>query len=205
MKIVAISDTHMGHEQLKMPAGDVLVHAGDGTFVGNEPQIRNFNKWLGTLPYKHKIFVAGNHDWMFEQHPAHARKLLTNATYLQDSGVEIDGIKFWGSPWQPAYNSWAFNLWHDHQLADKWRLIPDGIDVLVTHTPPYGVLDQMKGCKMLDLRVREVKPRVHIFGHLHGGHGSLVSDGTEFYNVSSMNDVYDVVNRPVEIEINRVA
>ena len=94
MKIVLISDTHCMHDRLEVPDGDVLVHAGDFTWRGRPQEIDEFNRWLEKLPHKHKLVIAGNHDRMFEDNPMRAQSLLTNCTYLQDSGCTIDGISF---------------------------------------------------------------------------------------------------------------
>ncbi len=110
-RIVAISDTHSRHNQfVDLPEGDILIHAGDATVQGKFDEVVEFNRWLGTLPYKHKIFVAGNHDFLFEKSPEMARALMSNAYYLQDSFVVLEGLKIYGSPWQPRFHDWAFNL-----------------------------------------------------------------------------------------------
>src|SRR5262245_57714244 len=140
-RIVCISDTHTRHEELEMPPGDILVHAGDLTDLGDETDVVDFDRWLGTLPYPHKIVIAGNHDFLFERDPVRARRLITNAVYLQDSEVEVEGLRFWGSPWQPWFYDWAFNLARGEPLAAKWRLIPEQTDVLITHGPPAGICD----------------------------------------------------------------
>src|SRR6516225_9872366 len=135
MKLVIIADTHGQHEEFIVPPGDVFIHAGDFTAAGHPHSVGKFNNWLGRLPHKYKIVVAGNHelDWSTEK-----AAVLTNAIYLQDSGTEIEGIRFWGSPWQPEFNNWEFNLPRGVALAEKWALIPPGTDVLITHGPPQG-------------------------------------------------------------------
>jgi predicted phosphohydrolase len=105
MRLVLISDTHQRHDRLVVPDGDVLVHAGDFSTRGGVEEVARFNAWLGTLPHKHKVVIAGNHDFLFEREPVLARSMLTNATYLEDSGVTIEGVRFWGSPWQPRFST----------------------------------------------------------------------------------------------------
>ena len=139
IRIVCISDTHGQHAKLGVPDGDVLIHAGDFMAFGDTPkEIIDFNQWLGGQPHRHKIVIAGNHDWMFERHPGAAKELLGNAIYLENSGTELAGLKIWGSPVQPEFNNWAFNVARGAAIRRYWEMIPDSTDVLVTHGPPYG-------------------------------------------------------------------
>ena len=195
MRIVFVSDTHGMHRQVDVPKGDVFVHCGD--FTKNfEHTLVDFRRWLDELPHAHKIVVAGNHDVAFERAPEFAISLLgDDVTYLQDSGITIGGVNIWGSPWQPAFNDWAFNLPRGAALARMWNLIPDGTDVLITHGPPMTVLDEVPGqghlgCADLWKRVREVSPRVHAFGHIHEGSGMESRDGTRFVNASICDGLY---------------
>lgn len=172
MRIVCISDTHGKHRTMTIPDGDVLVHAGDLTPRGHEKDIKDVNDWLGTLPHKHKIMIAGNHDFEFEKNPINARSWITNAHYLCDESLIIDGVKFYGSPWQPRYFDWAFNVDRGEPLKVIWDKIPMDTDVLITHGPPHGILDMtfekiMAGCEELLLAVQRIKPKIHIFGHIH--------------------------------------
>jgi Icc-related predicted phosphoesterase len=109
---------------------------------GEKDCIKDFDDWLGTLPHKHKIVICGNHDLCFEDNPKEARKLMKNAHYLEDETIEIEGLKFYGSPWQPEFHNWAFNLNRGEEIKKKWDLIPNDTDVLITHGPPYGILDK---------------------------------------------------------------
>ncbi len=201
MKIVCISDTHNYYPEV--PDGDVLVHAGDITMVGKYSRLREFNDWLGTLPHKHKLIIAGNHDLSFEDDTEKAESIITNGTYLCDKDVVIDGVKFWGSPWQPWFNDWAFNVPRgSNSLKAVWDKIPDDTDVLITHGPPYGILDRtlegdLVGCDLLLARVKEVKPKFHIFGHIHEEYGVTVRDGTTFINASIMNREYKPGNSAI--------
>lgn len=207
MRIVAISDTHARHRAIpEVPEGDVLVHAGDMTSVGEPEHVIEFNAWLGELPHAHKIVIAGNHDFPFERAPASVEPLLTNCVYLRDSAVVIEGMTFYGSPWQPAFMDWAFNLERGSELRAKWDLIPDGTDVLVTHGPPAGhgdttVRGEAVGCADLMDAVRRVRPKVHIFGHIHEGAGETEEDGTRFVNASSVTDRYKPSNPAIVIDI----
>lgn len=197
MRIVCLSDTHGHHHKAKVPDGDVFVFAGDLMNTGTKvKELTSFNKWLGTLPHKNKIVVAGNHDRLFETNPPLAQALLTNATYLQDSGVEIAGVKFWGSPWQPEYMNWAFNLPRGgEELKRRWDEIPQDTDVLITHTPPYGCLDvehaQSLGCELLrDRMITAPSLKLHVFGHIHDGSGIVNTDTTTYVNASFLNSRY---------------
>lgn len=214
MKIVCISDTHNCGQRVRVPEGDVLVHSGDATISGTRSEIAGFAEWFGQLPHKHKIFVAGNHDWLFQRDNDLARKLLgPRIVYLQDSAVEIDGVKIYGSPWQPRFYEWAFNLNRGAEIAKQWELIPDDVDVLVTHGPPKGILDRVphpfgfshEGCEELLKRVAQIaeagRIRAHIFGHIHFGHGVERKNGMVFVNASICDEDYMPTNRPVVIEI----
>lgn len=209
LRLVAISDTHNRHDQMVVPDGDVLVHGGDFTGRGTPDEIRAFNDWLGTLPHRHKVVIAGNHDWGFQISPENARAALTNAIYLEDSGVEIEGLRFYGSPWQPWFMDWAFNLRTDAELRSKWDLIPDGTDVLITHGPPRGILDRTVtlddvGCLELRRVVERIAPRLHIFGHIHEGYGQTVVGETTFVNAATCNLFYRPVNPPVVVDLEPV-
>ena len=207
MKIVAISDTHDLHKEITIPECDVLIVAGDFTChrVPIVYYYEDFNAWLGSVPAKHKIVVAGNHDTYFERYPNEARELLTNATYLQDSGIEIDGVKFWGSPWTPYFNAWAF-MEPDPFLKKYWDKIPKDTDVLVTHGPPFGILDSFDnnnvGSFSLLNKVTELDDlKLHFFGHIHESYGK---EG-KFYNVAQCDGDYNITNKPVMVEFNKDA
>jgi Icc-related predicted phosphoesterase len=209
IRIVCISDTHGQHAKLSVPDGDILIHAGDFMAFGDTPkEIIDFNQWLGKQNHRHKIVIAGNHDLMFERHPGAARELLDNATYLENSGTELIGLKFWGSPVQPEFNNWAFNVARGAAIRRYWHMIPDGTDVLVTHGPPFGVLDQSHpstahlGCEELAKAVERIKPRLNIVGHIHGGHGQVTANCTRFLNASVVNEAYHLVHEPQIVEID---
>lgn len=222
MKLVCISDSHCRHRKLVMPKGDVLIHAGDFCSVGRSlGEIEKFGEWMREQPYRHKIVIAGNHDRMFEDYPEAAREALGVASgmdklgggliYLQDSSVEIDGVKIYGSPWQPAFCNWAFNVPRGMKLKAKWDLIPGDTDVLITHGPPKGILDECPawgggytnvGCRELGKTImHRLNIRVHIFGHIHESYGETDMEGVHYINASSCDVDYRPVNPPIVYEL----
>jgi predicted phosphodiesterase len=207
MRIVCVSDTHNLHDRIALPDGDLLLHAGDATMHGTEAEIAEFDAWLGTVPHRHKVVIAGNHDFLFQTEPAKARRLITNAVYLEDSGVTLEGLSIWGSPWQPWYFDWAFNLRRGAPLRAVWDKIPAGTDVLLTHGPPRGVLDRVArsgeavGCEELLEAVERLRPKVNVFGHIHEGYGREERDGTLFVNASTCDPRYRPVNPPAVIDV----
>jgi len=208
MRIICISDTHTYHSQIpKLPEGDILIHAGDFTTRRDFRDITSFNEWLGKQNFKHKIVVAGNHDMTFESDPYIARSLLQNCIYLQDDKVVIDGYTFYGSPWQPEFMSWAFNLPRGHALKEKWDRIPDNTDVLITHCPPRYIRDYAYfskdhvGCEDLLKRVKEIQPKLHIFGHVHEGYGISEAYGTKFINAAICDEKNVVKNKPIVVNL----
>lgn len=189
MRIVFVSDTHGRHQHTLVPDGDVLVHAGDVTLDGSLEGVEAFDRWLGTLPHRHKVVIAGNHDECFQHQADRARARITNAIYLEDSACEVGGLKFYGSPWTPLFFDWSFML-PEVELAEKWAAIPAGLDVLVTHGPPHGILDwtnrgEHAGSLSLLHRVHEAKPRFHVFGHIHEAAGRLDTPDTIFVNAAT--------------------
>ena len=206
MKIVCISDTHSGHNKFEIPDGDILIHAGDISSRGKPEQIKKFNNWLGRLPHQYKIMIAGNHDFLFENEPDIAAEMITNAIYLNDSGIEIEGVKFWGSPITPWFLDWAFNRYRGEDIQQHWDKIPLDTDILITHGPPYGILDktvygQAVGCENLLEIVQKVQPKLHIFGHIHEAYGKKKLKGTTFINASLMDENYNPVHKAHVIEI----
>ncbi len=189
MKITLLSDTHALHARLVIPHGDIFIFAGDMTHCRTARDVEDFNRFLGSLPHAHKIVVGGNHDHRLARDREQAKAMLSEAIYLQDEMVVVAGLKIYGAPWQPVFNSRAcdaFALPRGASLREKWELIPHGLDILVTHTPPAGILDQdgpvCHGCAELAEVVRSRKPRYHVFGHIHSRHGMLRCNGTRFIN-----------------------
>ncbi|XKH00392.1 metallophosphatase domain-containing protein [Marinobacter nauticus] len=210
MRLVCISDTHSLHWQMPdIPEGDVLIHAGDSLGQGTLDNIEDLNDWLGTLPHRHKLVIAGNHDWAFQTAPAHARAALSNATYLQDSGVEIDGFRFWGSPWTPTFMDWAFMLDRGKPMQTKWAEIPENTDVLITHGPPMGFgdrvamgfHDQSVGCLELLERIDQLALKAHVFGHIHEGYGEYRRGSTRLINASTCTEWYRPENPPIVLDL----
>lgn len=191
MRIVAVADTHLYHDELAVPDGDVFVHAGDMCRGGDLDELALAAAWIRSLPHPTKIVVAGNHDWAFALDRERAVGLLgPGITYLEDSGAIVDGVRFWGSPWQPSFNDWAYNLPRGERLRERWALIPPSTDVLITHGPPLGIGDRgpvggRAGCADLLARVQEVRPRLHLFGHIHQDGGVSRVAGTLFANVTT--------------------
>lgn len=211
MKLVLISDTH--NREIELPEGDVLIIGGDLTKSGTRSQITMFNEWISreSHKFKHKpIAVAGNHDFMFETDREMAERLLPSCVYLEDELLVLDGKKIYGSPWTPTFFNWAFMKDRGADIRERWDLIPDGLDLLVTHGPPWGILDEVVrskhhvGCEELRTvltKDMQVPPRFHAFGHIHEGHGTHVTDKTTFCNVSICDEDYMPTNPPTVIEI----
>jgi len=215
MKITFISDTHTKHNQVTatLPGGDVLIHAGDMSSMGYEKEITDFLKWFNGLDnYTHKIFIAGNHDWGFQESPDMCRELLKmypNVTYLQDNTEVIGEVKVYGSPWQPEFYDWAFNLPRmGSELEEKWKNIPDNTDILITHGPPWGHLDTIKGhsvplgCEVLVERIKSLKPKIHVFGHIHTGYGYKFDGTTHFFNAALLDERYLFTQKPFSVDWN---
>ncbi len=207
MKIVCISDTHGFHRQLVIPPCDVLIHAGDiSRGRGRLEELIDFGKWLQEVPAQYKIIVPGNHDFMFEKKLAASRQLL-NAHVLIDQPLNLNGVLFYGSPYQPWFFDWAFNLERGKALAAKWSLIPADTHVLITHSPPLYILDRTLsndtvGCEDLAARVLQLPAlKLHVFGHIHESYGSVVKGKTTFVNASVCNRRYEPVNKPFIYEL----
>ena len=189
MRIVALSDTHGLQAGLEVPPGDLLLHAGDLCSRGTLEELAEAADWLRSLPHRHKVIIAGNHDFCLEQQPQQAQALLHGLTYLQDETISIEGLQLYGSPWQPWFHDWAFNLRRGEPLRKVWASIPEQTQVLLTHGPPHGVLDRtfdgrLVGCEELSARLAAVRPRLHVFGHIHEGYGQTVREDTLYLNAS---------------------
>jgi len=204
MKLCFISDTH--DNRVTINPVDVVVHCGDAT---DRTSIHEFATWFGELPATHKILVAGNHDFQLENNRDWKTLLARDygVTYLMDSGVVIDGVSFWGSPWTPEFFDWAFMLPRG-QLHTKWDLIPVQTDVLITHGPPHGILDETRqgdsaGCAELLDAVKRVQPRIHAFGHIHEGAGVAMQPDidTLFINAAQLDHRYRLVNTPQYVDL----
>lgn len=230
MKIVCISDTHLRHD-FEIPPGDLLIHAGDLTLSGTSNEIRRVGQWLQELPHPYKIVIAGNHDFLFEKDGMQAEGLLGSSprglVYLDDSGIVVEGLKIWGSPWTPRFYNWAFQLdppnrplllnrigMPGRDAKEHWKKIPPDLDILVTHGPPLGILDQVGevvggkeqpfehvGDPDLALAVKKKKPRHHIFGHIHSGNGEEILGPTHFVNAAICDEAYRPTQKPIVFEV----
>lgn len=222
-RLCLISDTHELHEAVKIPEGDILVHAGDMTLEGSPAAISSFGHWLHKQIFPFKICIAGNHDILFQRSPDKARRILQEACpevlYLEDTDVEVMGLKFYGSPWTPTFDiGWAFNYPRGY-LKEKWSKIPYGLDVLVTHGPPAGDLGgrlpgfgDRRGEDVGDGELRnaimEKKPRLHVCGHIHEGRGERNYEGMKFVNASICaigRSGYYPRNSPVVVDLTSMA
>jgi Icc-related predicted phosphoesterase len=221
IKITFISDTHSKHNQVtsSLPGGDVLIHAGDISNRGRRTEIQDFIKWFSGIDnYTHKIFIAGNHDFGCQDESAAVTELLRlnpGCEYLYDDlfliGKDADDydkmIKVWGSPWQPEFHNWAFNLPRQGQkLKSVWDMITPDVDILITHGPPFGHLDyvayskQNVGCELLRDRIDLIKPKIHVFGHIHSGYGYKFDGTTHFFNAAVLDERYDFTQKPLSVE-----
>ena len=209
MKIVFISDTHGQHRKIKnLPKADLIIHGGDVSKLGKDHEVEDFIHWFLRLDYAHKIFIAGNHDFYFEDYSFDfiQKKLTSNCHYLCNSGVEIEDVKIWGSPVTPTFFNWAFNVDRGKPIQKYWNMIPSNTDILVTHGPVGGILDRTTsninaGCEDLLKTVNKVQPKFHLFGHIHEAYGKEKVKETTFVNGSLLNEKYELVNSPVEIDL----
>ncbi len=209
--VVAVSDLH-GHLP-NIPPCDILLVAGDiapsSHIALQEKWLKTaFRDWLERVPAKEIVGIAGNHDFIFEQKPDLVPKLKWK--YLQDSQIELFGLKIWGTPWQPRFYDWAFNA-DEPDLKNKFNLIPTGTDILVSHGPPFGIGDYVPGRNGGDLehvgspslldRVLKVKPKLHVFGHIHEGRGEYERDGVKFVNATVVDRRYKLSYLPMIFEM----
>lgn len=234
MRIVCISDTHGLHSLMAnpLPMGDVLIHAGDCTNRGMKSEVEEFVQWMMDLKgFEHKIFIAGNHDFAFEivNQPHHKGDFdwfhhlmneenlsQSDVTYLEDSFVLIQPARFsrplkiYGSPWQPEFYNWAFNLPRNgSELEEKWGKIPDDTDILITHGPPFGLRDYVPrnysydnvGCEILRNRIEKLNLIAHIFGHIHNAYGSSRMSESHYINASICNQHYVPINKSIVLDV----
>jgi Icc-related predicted phosphoesterase len=230
-RITVISDTHTRHGLIPMsdlPGGDLLIHAGDIMNSGyNKNDIHDFCIWFHSLKqYEDKIFIAGNHDRMFQNHPLEANTIVNNygsVIYLQDDDLVLygdgpegnspnDNIRIYGSPWQPEFYNWAFNLPRNGPgLSTRWEAIPENTDILITHGPAFGTLDTVAGrmnehlgCELLAERIEVIKPKIHICGHIHSGYGYEFKNGTHFFNAAVLNEQYEYTQKPMTFDWDHI-
>lgn len=217
-RLTFISDTHNKHRQLTLDldhGGDFLFHTGDISSMGYNHEIIDFCKWFNSLDrFAHKVFIAGNHDFGFQERPDEIKEILKSfpkITYLQDSFIELDGVKIYGSPWQPRFHNWAFNADPGEDIQQHWNKIPNGLDVLLTHGPVFGMLDDVDrnrgvhlGCVDLYNTILKVQPKIHCCGHIHTGYGfkDVPNSRTIFINASSLNERYVYAHKPISIGLD---
>lgn len=239
MRIVCISDTHSLQDLMShpIPKGDVLIHSGDISNKGGEKDVTNFVHWFQNIDdFQYKIFIAGNHDFCFEKvdEPHHRgdydwlndlmsfdNLVESNVFYLQDEFIVINSpefsrpIKIYGSPWQPNFYDWAFNLPRmGDELKTKWDMIPNDTDVLITHGPPNEIRDFVSnwrqgdmnvGCELLRYELdNRLKPSLHVFGHIHGAYGAVYNRETLYVNASICTERYEPSNKPIIVDLEEV-
>jgi Icc-related predicted phosphoesterase len=201
-----ISDTHRKHRQLVIPECDILIHCGDFCNIGQEEiqTLEDVDVWFAELPARQIVCIGGNHDSALQ----HREYRFAHAQFLEDSLVEIEGLRIYGSPWCPELSSFAYYASED-MLAQRWRQIPEGLDILVTHTPPYGILDLPRagsphlGCPLLREELARIRPRLHIFGHVHASHGQHEDDTTRYINASVVGGLdFAISHAPVVIHLD---
>ena len=224
-----ISDTHNRHKSLNgdLPGGELLLHAGDISSMGHKHEIESFLTWFDKIDnYDTKVFIAGNHDWGFQTKPDQCRGLLTGyktVDYLEDEELVLyfdgpngdrpeENVRIYGSPWQPEFYNWAFNLPRNGPgLQHKWNMIPENTDILITHGPAWGFVDDVEGrrgqhlgCELLAERIKEIKPKIHLCGHIHSGTGHYFDGHTHYFNASVLNEQYIYTQSPWNIDWNPI-
>ena len=231
MKVTLFSDTHTKHKQLNgdLPGGDLLIHAGDFMNSGyDKTDATEFFDWFDKIDnYDDKIFIAGNHDRIMQNEPEKMLGLLTGyktIEYLQDEQLTLyfdgpngdfpeDNVRIYGSPWQPEFYNWAFNLPRNgEELKAKWNAIPTNTDILITHGPAFGKLDDVEGrrgqhlgCELLAEHINTVaRPKIHVCGHIHSGYGYYFDGQTHYFNASILNERYNYTNKPFNFEWDQV-
>jgi Icc-related predicted phosphoesterase len=206
VRLVLVSDTHQLHRELDLPDGEIFIHAGDISMLSkSRAAIADFNEWLRELPYRHKIVVPGNHDFFLEADES-KRFLLGNATVLINEAVEIDGLRIWGSPVTPLYGG-AFGMSSADDRRRLYARIPEETDVLVTHGPPFGILDSAPGTEShsgdreLLEAVKRIRPKLHVFGHIHGANGLYTTDHTMYVNAALLGQSGGLDAKPIVLHM----
>lgn len=229
IRIVCVSDTHGARPRCPVPDGDVLIHAGDFSKTGRLEEVSEFCAWLRSLPHARKLVIAGNHDLSLDREsiaetsrrfglrpgPGGLDQMCDEAQamleccceYLCDSGTIVRGLRVWGSPWQPWFCDWAFNLPRGKPCRERWSLIPTETDVLITHGPPLGHGDMTSGgaragcLDLLDEVQGRVRPQLHVFGHIHEHHGVSTDGTTTFANASTCDLDYRPLQAPLVFDL----
>lgn len=215
-----MSDTHMQHRGIAykypdaFPSGDVLIHCGDWSGYGELSELIDFTRWIERLDYSEKIVVAGNHDLWTESNQEETRKILlkSDITYLQDESYVLkNGMLLYGSPWTPAFMNWGF-MKDQHELVEVWKKVSDTVDILVTHGPPYQIMDRVFrgvniGDRALRDRIEELENlKYHFFGHSHEGYGHTEytthkGNSIQMYNIAVVDINMVLVRSPIHLEV----
>mmetsp|Transcript_14952 Transcript_14952/g.33603 ORF Transcript_14952/g.33603 Transcript_14952/m.33603 type:complete len:259 (+) Transcript_14952:70-846(+) len=217
-RFVCFSDTHgregRVEERHRIPA-DILLHGGDFTDAGETAQVTAFAQWLAEYPATHKVVIAGNHDITFDRFhhkklsSEEARSALLDSNschYLEDETVELMGYRIYGSPWQPEFCDWAFNVQGQQQLEETWSKIPRDAEIVITHGPPRGIGDLCfngirAGCEELRLAIQARHTPIHLCGHIHEGYGTVLEGDTLFVNASTCTLKYEPTNPPIVMDV----
>lgn len=216
LSIACVSDIHA--REVETPECDILIVSGDLTVHSSDKELEWFKNWIKARRARYKVFIAGNHDKKFQTHPYGSKDYVDelcakgDVFYLEDTGCTVEGLTFWGSPWTPKFGESAFNLKGERDALEHWKKVPEGIDVLITHGPPRGILDTLANGKHvgdteLIKAVARVKPRLHVFGHVHTGYGRTESDGIVYVNAALCNEQhwdYKVVNKPIVVDVKEL-
>lgn len=214
MKFAVLSDTHGQHKQVKIPNVDCLIHCGDISSMGTFSQVCDFMEWFIGINAPVKIFVAGNHDFYLDGEYMSFINTWGNAlekgnvVYLDDSPYHINGITIHGSPMSPRFGRWAFMADRGEAIKKHWDKIPDNTDILITHSPAHGILDRtsggdLAGCQDLLNRINEVKPKYHLFGHIHEGRGWINKEGVNHINATCLDENYKFKYQPFEFDYEK--
>lgn len=223
LRLIFISDTHTYHDKIKLPKCDILVHAGDYSFIGSIPEVNKFMTWFSEQDCSYRVCINGNHEKMFWKNPNLFMSLIPkNVIFLLDNQVEIEGLNFYGSPHTKEFCSWAYPYFNEQEAEVIWNKIPDDTDILITHMPAYKMHDgapykvgrngllvpsldeggEPVGCKVLKSRIEKVKPLIHVAGHIHEGAGYTETKETLFINASVCDGKYKPINPITVVDID---
>lgn len=207
MRIVCVSDTHERHKRVKLPEGDVLIHAGDWTARGNAHRLAAAGRWFASQPFAHRIAIAGNHDISLQYNPGLGLSCFSGSIYLSEGSAQVEGLHVFGTPWSPAFNGWAFGAELGQECRKHWDRIPRDVDVLVVHGAPHGYGDCCKdgrqvGCPDLTRTIEEICPKLVVCGHIHEDYGiHEMPCGTVVVNASVLDEAYALTNSPIVIDL----
>lgn len=228
IRFVCISDTHNYANNLKIPEGDILIFSGDFSYTGKPKEVENFKNFLSSLPHKYKVVIAGNHELTFDKEkyrklrnnpnmksllPEKFEEFITSFTegveglyYLENSSINLYGYEIYGSPYTPMFFNMAF-MKPDDKLGEIWEKIPENTDILITHGPPKYIGDLTNhninagSMTLLNEVQKRIRPKYHIFGHIHEGYGVYYDDITTYVNCAIMNVEYYPENLPIVFDL----